>query len=541
MHSVQFNYSMKNIGIPGKNQYLRSLINKTENVIHRMRWKAHFFMNGDNGLSRNDHFGLPSSKCAPPIKEMKDFEEDLIHLISNVKFRNVNNPFLNQISEDTRKVNDSKNIFVFADKSTNVYEMSPEHYNKLLSENITKSYKSSSDDVYDSINEELRDICEHFSIGNRINTMTKKNAFVTIKDHKEDFPSNLKCRLINPAKSDLGKVSKIVLDEINEKIRAILNVNQWKNSQSVIEWFNNINDKTNHTFVSFDIVEFYPSITKELLNRVIEWAKSLVPITDEYISIIKHARKSLLFNGNTSWVKRNGNSMFDVTMGSYDGAEVCELVGLFILNILAKHLGKSNVGLYRDDGLAIVKGKNGRHADTIRKKLHTAFQQIGLKITAQVNHQIVNFLDITLNLNNGKFAPFRKPNNQPQYVNSHSNHPPSIIKQIPKSINQRLSYLSSDQQSFDRSKPVYESALKQSNYNFPLQYSDRDATKPSPTTKRKRHRNVIWYNPRSANLSNQILPEISFNSSISTFQRPIPYTKYLIGTPSRSATVVCPT
>ncbi len=91
--------------------------------------------------------------------------------------------------------------------------------------------------------------------------------------------------------------------------------------------------------------------------------------------------------------------------------------------------------------------------------------------------------------------PFRKPNNQPQYVNSHLNHPPSIIKQIPKSINQRLSYLSSDQQSFDRSKPVYESALKQSNYNFPLQYSDRDATKPSPTTKRKRHRNVIWYNP----------------------------------------------
>ncbi len=187
--------------------------------------------------------------------------------------------------------------------------------------------------------------------------------------------------------------------------------------------------------------------------------------------------------------------MFDVTMGSYDGAEVCELVGLFILNILAKHLGKSNVGLYRDDGLAIVKGKNGRHADTIRKKLHNAFQQIGLTITAQVNHQIVNFLDITLNLNNGKFAPFRKPNNQPQYVNSHSNHPPSIIKQIPKSINQRLSYLSSDQQSFDRSKPVHESALKQSNYDFPLQYSDRDATKPSPTTKRKRHRNVIWYNP----------------------------------------------
>ncbi len=122
MYRVQFNYLMKNIGIPRKNQYLRSLINKTENVTHRTRWRVYFFMNGNNGFSTNDYFGLPSSKCAPPIKEMKDFEEDLTHLISNVKFQNVNDPFLNQIGEDIRKVYDSNNIFVFADKSTNIYE-----------------------------------------------------------------------------------------------------------------------------------------------------------------------------------------------------------------------------------------------------------------------------------------------------------------------------------------------------------------------------------------------------------------------------------
>ena len=74
-------------------------------------------------------------------------------------------------------------------------------------------------------------------------------------------------------------------------------------------------------------------------------------------------------------------------MGSYDGADVCELVGLFILNFLSEHLGKKNVGLYRDDGLAIVKGKNGQLVDIVRKKLHTIFQQTGLKITAQVNHK----------------------------------------------------------------------------------------------------------------------------------------------------------
>ena len=48
-------------------------------------------------------------------------------------------------------------------------------------------------------------------------------------------------------------------------------------------------------------------------------------------------------------------SSFDVTMGSYDGAEVCEFVGLFILNGLSNEYGKESIGLYRDDGLAIFK------------------------------------------------------------------------------------------------------------------------------------------------------------------------------------------
>ena len=91
----------------------------------------------------------------------------------------------------------------------------------------------------------------------------------------------------------------------------------------------------------------------------------------------------------------------------------------------------------------------------------------------------------------------RAQNNEPLYVNSRSNHPPSIIKRIPKSINQRLSTLSSDQQSFEESKPFYENALKQSDYNVSLQYSTTTtaSTTTPPSTKRRRRRNVIWYNP----------------------------------------------
>ncbi len=66
--------------------------------------------------------------------------------------------------------------------------------------------------------------------------------------------------------------------------------------------------------------------------------------------------------------------IFDVTMGSYDGAEICELVGLFILNKLGQKFGKENIGLYRDDGLAIMKSKSARLADKTRKELHKCFK-----------------------------------------------------------------------------------------------------------------------------------------------------------------------
>ena len=66
-------------------------------------------------------------------------------------------------------------------------------------------------------------------------------------------------------------------------------------------------------------------------------------------------------------------------MGSYDGAEICES-GLFILNHLGKSFGKENIGLYRDDGLAIIKNKSARLADKTRKELHKACEQFGLKI-----------------------------------------------------------------------------------------------------------------------------------------------------------------
>ena len=131
-------------------------------------------------------------------------------------------------------------------------------------------------------------------------------------------------------------------------------------------------------------------------------------------------------------------------MGSYDGTEICELVGLYTLSILSKRYGKERIGLYRDDGLAVFKDITGR------KEIANIFKELCQNITIDSNLKITNFLDITLNLNNGKHYPYRKPNDRPMYIHKQSNHPPNIIKNLPASISRQISDISYDEEIFKR-------------------------------------------------------------------------------------------
>jgi hypothetical protein len=132
MDKIQFNYSLKNICLPKHYQYQKRLIDKMESVIQRMRWKAYYFLNGEPKTKEHDTFGLPSKNCAPVVTEMKAFEEDVIHLVLNVKFRKISDPFLNNIARDMEKVNSSQNVLIFADKIRNVYEAAPKAYIKTI-------------------------------------------------------------------------------------------------------------------------------------------------------------------------------------------------------------------------------------------------------------------------------------------------------------------------------------------------------------------------------------------------------------------------
>ena len=320
--------------------------------------------------------------------------------------------------------------------------------------------------------------------------MKKREAFISLKDHKENFENNPKCRLINPAKSDSGKISKLILDKVNTHLRTIFNVNQWRNTQNVIEWFGNIEQKSRHSFISFDIVDFYPSISENLLDQALSWASSLADISHEDISIIKHARKSLLFNNGKPWIKNNNSNLFDVTMGSYDGVEICELVGLFILNHLGKSFGKENIGLYRDDGLAIIQQVStfGRQN---KKRTSQSFRTIWLKNYSGIKFTRGKLSRCHFRPFHREYKPYRKPNDDPLYINKHSNHPPSILRQLPTTINKRISTLSPDKQTFEDAAPAYPNALGHSNFSHKLEYTPHETQRP----RRNRQRSVIWFNP----------------------------------------------
>ena len=162
---------------------------------------------------------------------------------------------------------------------------------------------------------------------------------------KPDFANNPACRLINPSKTVIGVISKHLLDDINSKIVQATQVNLWRITINVIKWFNAILDKCQYTFTTFHVCEFYPSISENLLTKALDYASRFTKFTQQdHITI--HSKRSLLYHQNSPWTKKKSDSMFDVTMGSYDGAETCELIGVYMLSLIATQF-RYEVGLYR--------------------------------------------------------------------------------------------------------------------------------------------------------------------------------------------------
>ena len=309
------------------------------------------------------------------------------------------------------------------------------------------------------------------------------------------MPPHKSCKISNWPNQQKNPTRK------QQKIKRELNLKQWQSTKQVFEWFADIKDKKQKTFLQLDIVEFYPSITRELLEKTFKFAEDQgLPFTEQQKEIIINARKSLLYarptgaKDNKPWQKLSGE--FDVTMGAPDGAEVCELVGLYILHEMAKHYSWINFGLYRDDGLGEHNEIPKREEEQLKKDLHAFFlEKFGLRITVEKGKKEVNHLDVTMDLAKEDFKPYKKPNDKPIYVNTASNHPATVIKQVPAGINKRLSAISSNEENFNKAKDIYQKALNDSSHNYELKYQppeDNNKEKEKEKkNKEKRKRNII--------------------------------------------------
>ena len=96
------------------------------------------------------------------------------------------------------------------------------------------------------------------------------------------------------------------MDKINKKIIQKSELNQQTNTDVVIDWFKQTKNKNFYKFATFDIKELFSSTKECLLKNAINFAEEHTKISEKGKTIIFHARKSLLFNGQHVWIKKQG-------------------------------------------------------------------------------------------------------------------------------------------------------------------------------------------------------------------------------------------
>ena len=426
-----------------------------------MRWKI-FAIQNPNVMTKKENYGFNTTNPPPPIVELKAFENDMFDLIRKIEYKPIQNDFQTNLKNDIQKIRNTEEIIISADKSNNKYTIPVDEYKKVIKENITKEYKKSTIENVLSTNQEAARITKELEIADRVDQFIQASPFITVKDHKENFPAKVQCRLINPAKSNVGRISKQILETAVKKVKSVRGSNLWNNSTQVIDWFKELQNKHTLTFFKFDVVSYYPSITQKLFSDTLQWADNFYNFSTQEKEVVQHARKSYLFQNGNPWVKKNDEN-FDVTMGSYDGAEVCELVGLYVLSQLENLIERKHIGLYRDDGLAVV-NLTGVQTERLRKQVFKLFKSLDLSVTITANITETDFLDLYLNLRRNTYQPFRKDNNSILYIHSDSNHPSSIKNQLPNMISKRISNISSSKEIFDSEAHIYNNALHAAGY-----------------------------------------------------------------------------
>ena len=172
--------------------------------------------------------------------------------------------------------------------------------------------------------------------------------------------------LFNPSQSDIGRISKKILDRILPGLRGGIRLEQWGNTDRVIEWFNALDNKRNTKFIQLDITSYYTSIPQTVLNSALIFSKNRSDLDRAEIDTILTARGTIMEHEGKLWSRKGRLNEFDITMGSSDSAEITDLVGVYLLDRLGDEFREVGDGLYRDDILLVVEGMNNSQLVRLR-------------------------------------------------------------------------------------------------------------------------------------------------------------------------------
>ena len=132
---------------------------------------------------------------------------------------------------------------MLGDKTTNVYQVCPDEYKNLQENSIMTHYQKANSTTELEINKEAKEIAAGINLAERIDKLSHNESYITLKDHKINIQNNPKVRLINPAKTQIGKISKTYIEQINVRTLELSNLFQWKSTIDVIDWFQRIKKK----------------------------------------------------------------------------------------------------------------------------------------------------------------------------------------------------------------------------------------------------------------------------------------------------------
>ena len=197
MERFNINYSKKKIPIPTEKEYKIQLITKVVSFTKRIRWKALEFL-GKVGSNEKETFVFKSGKCPLSVDELAEFESHLSTMVHNIEFRPASNSLFSKLKDDVKVINNTKEVLVNGDKSSNTYKRNKNAYNKYVIEDITKTYLKNNKNKVNRINSEAKKITLKLKLDDRIQQLQGTEVLISVKNHKEAFLNSPSSRLINP-------------------------------------------------------------------------------------------------------------------------------------------------------------------------------------------------------------------------------------------------------------------------------------------------------------------------------------------------------